>query len=149
MNVVADTNVWLRLADNRSSQHTQARESIVQLLSRDARVFLVPQNLVEFWAVATRPAEANGLGWSAGKAAFEVSRMRSRFELLPESERIFEKWFEVVQSEKISGKRVHDARLAVQLWVHGVSHLLTFNGADFAKFTWLSVLRPGDSTAAD
>ena len=144
MDVVADTNVWLRILDDRSTQHVQAKECVARLLDHEAHIFLAPQNLIEFWAVATRPVEANGFGWSIEQAATAVLELRSRFDLLPENERVFEKWFEVVQSEKITGKRVHDARLAVQLWVYNIPHLITFNEEDFARFTWLTVVRPMD-----
>jgi predicted nucleic acid-binding protein len=147
MDVVADTNVWLRLADDRSAQHGQAKECVARLLAREARIFLLPQNLIEFWAVATRPQDANGLGWSIEQAASKVLEMQGKFDVLLENGRVFEKWFEVVQTEKISGKRAHDARLAVQLWVHNIPNLITFNEGDFAKFSWLSVLRPTDFLA--
>ncbi len=91
MDVVADTNVWLRIADSQSSHHVAAKESVTQLLAKDARIYLVPQNLIEFWAVATRPEAANGLGWTIERTVSEISRMRSNFELLPENEYIFQK----------------------------------------------------------
>jgi predicted nucleic acid-binding protein len=144
MDLVADTNIWLRLADDRAVQHPVAKQAIIHLLAQGARLHLVPQNIVEFWAVATRPQDANGLGWNLDRTAAEVSNMRQRFSVLSENERIFEKWSEAVIENRISGKRVHDARLAAQLLVHGVSHLLTFNGQDFAKFSWISILRPED-----
>ena len=147
MDIVADTNVWLRIADDRSAQHVEAKECLARLLDRDVKIFLLPQNVVEFWAVATRPQDANGLGWSIEQAASAVLEMRSEFSVLPENERVFEKWLEVVQTEKIAGKRAHDARLAAQLLVHGIPHLITFNEEDFAKFSWISILRPKDFLA--
>jgi predicted nucleic acid-binding protein len=147
MDIVADTNIWLRIADDHSARHAQATESVAQLLARDARIYLVPQNLIEFWAVATRSRAANGLEWTIERTILRISEMRSKFDLLSENEGIFEKWSETVKSERISGKRVHDARLAVQLWVHSVSHLLTFNEQDFVKFCWITILRPQDLVA--
>jgi predicted nucleic acid-binding protein len=144
MDVIADTNVWLRLADDHALQHELAKESLLKLVAQGASVYLVPQNIVEFWGVATRPPEANGLGWTTARTALEVSQMRSQFLLLPENDRIFEKWLEIVEREEISGKRVHDARLAAQLSVHQIAHLLTFNEQDFQKFSWISILRPKD-----
>ena len=142
MDVIADTNIWLRLADDRSVQHPVVKQALTSLLARRARLHLVPQNIVEFWAVATRPQDVNGFGWSVERALAEVSNLRGRFPLLAENERIFQKWSELVIAERISGKRVHDLRLAVQLAVHNISHLLTFNDQDFAKFGWISILRP-------
>jgi predicted nucleic acid-binding protein len=149
MKVLADTNIWLRLADTGALQHAEVKQCLVRLLSMRARLCLVPQNIVEFWAVATRPIDANGLGWTTEKTALEINNIRAQFILLPETEFIFERWLELVISEQIKGKRVHDARLAAQLSVHGISHLITFNDQDFAKFSWISILRPKDLLAAE
>ena len=59
---LADTNLLLRLADSGSSQHHIATKALVRLFGQGDEVFLTPQNLIEFWAVATRPVEANGFG---------------------------------------------------------------------------------------
>jgi predicted nucleic acid-binding protein len=120
MEVLADTNVWLRLADTHALQHAEVKQCVVRLLSMRAHLFLVPQNIVEFWAVATRPIDANGLGWAAERTALEISNIRAQFVLLPENERIFDRWLEIVTLEQIKGKRMHDARLAAQLSVHGI-----------------------------
>jgi predicted nucleic acid-binding protein len=57
-----DTNVLVRAAAPKSAHHAAAVESIKRLLARGDEVFLVPQVLVEFWSVATRPVEVkNGV----------------------------------------------------------------------------------------
>ena len=60
---LADTNLLLRLADPASEQHAIATQALAQLLGQGDEVYVTPQNLIEFWAVATRPVEANGFGW--------------------------------------------------------------------------------------
>lgn len=55
-----DTNILLRLADPNSPQHLPATRAVAHLRGKGAAVFIIVQNLVEFWAVATRPKEANG-----------------------------------------------------------------------------------------
>jgi hypothetical protein len=36
----------------------------------------------------------------------------------------------------------HDARLVAAMIVHGVTHLLTFNGADFARYSGIRITDP-------
>ena len=81
---LADTNLLLRLADTGSEQHAIATQALARLLSHGDEVYLTPQNFIEFWAVATRPMDANGFGWSTERTAKEVSDLRQRFPVLPD-----------------------------------------------------------------
>jgi predicted nucleic acid-binding protein len=139
---LADTNLLLRLADSASPQHAIATEALAQLFRRGDEVFLTPQNFIEFWAVATRPVEANGFGWNRERTAREVVELQKRFPLLDESSEIFARWLELVKQFPISGKRVHDARLVAVLQTYGVENLITFNLSDFAGFPSLSLVDP-------
>jgi predicted nucleic acid-binding protein len=139
---LADTNLLLRLADPGSEQHAVTTRALAHLLGRGDEVYLTPQNFIEFWAVATRPVDANGFGWSSERTAKELSELRERFPMLPDSPEIFDHWFELVQRFSVNGKRVHDARLVAVLQAHRVEHLVTFNTQDFALFPFLSLLHP-------
>ena len=139
---LADTNLLLRLADTASPQHSIATNAIARLLGRGDEVHLTPQNFIEFWAVATRPVEANGFGWTSERTATEVSDLQERFPLLPDSPEIFARWLELVKQLPVRGKRVHDARLVAVLQAHGVEHLITFNTSDFSAFPALSLVKP-------
>jgi predicted nucleic acid-binding protein len=64
--ILLDTNLLTRMARSRDAQSAAARAAIQTLLKRGERLIVVPQNLYEFWAVATRssgppPAGRNGL----------------------------------------------------------------------------------------
>jgi len=56
-----DTNVLLRATNKASSQHAATVQSMAALAAQGHDLVVAPQVLVEFWAVATRPLEANGL----------------------------------------------------------------------------------------
>ena len=88
-NFLADTNLLLRLADPVSPQHPIATDALARLLGQGDEVYLTPQNLIEFWAVATRPVEANGFGWGSERTTKEVTELQARFPLLPDSPEIF------------------------------------------------------------
>ena len=52
--ILLDTNLLTRMTRSNDPQSGVAREAIQTLLGRGERLILVPQNLYEFWAVATR-----------------------------------------------------------------------------------------------
>ena len=139
---LADTNLLLRLADPDSEQHAVATQALARLLGQGDEVYLTPQNFIEFWAVATRPVEGNGFGWTSERTAKEVADLQERFPMLPDSPEVFTRWLELVQRLPVRGKRVHDARLVAVLQAHAVEHLITFNTADFAAFSFLSLIDP-------
>ena len=62
-----------------------ARIAIKALTARGRELHIVPQNLVELWVVGTRPVEQNGLGMEPATVAMELARIKSMFELLPET----------------------------------------------------------------
>jgi predicted nucleic acid-binding protein len=145
---LADTNLLLRLADPDSPQHAIATQALASLLARGDEVYVTPQNFIEFWAVATRPVEANGFGWNGERTAQEVSELQRRFPMLPDRPEIFAHWLELVRNLPVHGKRVHDARLAAVLGVHAIDHLITFNTTDFTAFPSLSLINPRGLVAA-
>jgi hypothetical protein len=50
-----DTNLLTRMPRAHDPQSGVARAAIQVLFGRGQRLIVVPQNLYEFWAVATRP----------------------------------------------------------------------------------------------
>ncbi|MBM4362732.1 MAG: type II toxin-antitoxin system VapC family toxin [Deltaproteobacteria bacterium] len=140
--VVLDTNVLLRLVHAGAPDHRICR-SAVQRLARSGSTLAVPiQVAVEFWVVATRPADVNGLGWSASVARAKLDQILSRLVVLPEPPAALEDWLEVVTTTPVVGKRAHDARIASAMRVNGVSHLLTLNTSDFAGIPGIVPVHP-------
>jgi predicted nucleic acid-binding protein len=139
---LSDTNLLLRLADPASPQHSIATQALARLFRQGDEVFLTPQNFIEFWAVATRPVDANGFGWNSERTTNEVVELQKRFPLLPDTPEVFTRWLGLVKQLPIHGKRVHDARLVAVLQAHAVENLITFNTSDFAAFPALSLVDP-------
>jgi len=140
--LLADTNLLLRLSDSGAALHPTAAHALAALFAREDEVFITAQNLVEFWAVATRPRESNGFGWDTQMTQREIADIRARFPLLPDTPEILDFWLRIVTSSSVSGKRTHDARLAAVMQVHSICNLLTFNTADFAGFPGITAVDP-------
>jgi hypothetical protein len=72
--------------------------------------FFCSQNIAEFWNVATRLADLNGLGLSHEAVLQEVSRIESLLTLLPDIPAIYAAWKQIVRGHKAQGVKVYDAR---------------------------------------
>lgn len=142
MRVLVDTNILLRLADAPHDQHLTALAAAEVLTMGDHALIVVPQSIYEFWVAATRPTSVNGLGKAPSEAEAEVGRIRRTFELVPDTPPIFEEWLRLVARHDCRGKPSHDARLVAAMNVHGITHLLTFNGQDFARYAGIQTLDP-------
>ena len=141
MAVLIDTNILLR-----SSQRVQPRSVIAAratniLDSKNEDLVVLPQNIVEFWAVATRPLSVNGLGLTVNQTILEVNRLSLLFELLPEVP-VHGEWLRLVTKYQVLGKNVHDARLVAAMIVNGIDSILTFNVPDFARYSEIKALDP-------
>lgn len=135
----------LRLVDAQSPDHALAEEAVGRLLARAEPVFVSAQVLVEFWAVATRPETANGLGWPAATTGDAVRSLRNLFPLLHETPDALDRWLELVSRFQVAGKHTHDARLAALLLAHDVRLILTFNTTDFPSAWGVEAKHPSDS----
>lgn len=137
-----DTNILLRLAQPAHHQHELIMSALRRLVARDVELCFTPQNIGEFWNASTRPREHNGFGLSTQEAREHVASIEKRMRILPEDERVYEVWKRLLVAHDVRGVQVHDAHLAATLEVHGVTHLLTFNGADFKRYPAVTVVHP-------
>jgi len=142
MTVLADTNILARMLQIGHPQQQPAVDAIAALRAQSHALCIVPQNLYEYWVIRTRPVSANGFGKSAVEAAAEVSGLKATFQFLDDTPAIYPAWEQLVTAHAVLGKNAHDARLVAAMVVHGVTHLLTFNDADFRRFTAITVLTP-------
>src|ERR1019366_7519195 len=141
MAVVADTNIFLRILQPHHPHRSIAERALGALRARGEVMNVAPQNLVELWAVATRPVGENGLGLTSEQTAREIDQIKRLWTLLPEVP-LFEEWERLVRTYQVCGRNTHDARLAAAMYVHGIENILTFNGKDFVRYTEIKVIDP-------
>src|SRR5215210_6713321 len=122
--ILLDTNLLARLTRAADPQAAAARAAVRTLLGRGERLIIVPQNLYEFWAVATRsagppPAGRNGLGMSVAQAGHWLRFFRRRFTFLPERDELSRFWQDLVEKHQVTGFRAHDLRLVAAMQSYG------------------------------
>lgn len=105
---------------------------------------IVPQVLYEYWSVATRPIQHNGLGFSPEDVDADITDWLDSFELFEDQPAIFQHWRKIVLDKRVKGKTAHDARLVAAMEQHGVTEMLTFNKADFARYSGIHAFSPDD-----
>jgi predicted nucleic acid-binding protein len=144
MDILSDTNILIRSVHLKAAQHRQALKALRLLRSRGDRICIVPQNLYEFWVVATRPAENNGLALTPSQADRISSRIARVCLLLRDPPDLYDEWRRLVIANNVSGKNAHDARLVGAMHVHSIQQILTFNIQDFARYPGIQAVHPAD-----
>jgi predicted nucleic acid-binding protein len=142
MRILVDTNVLVRLAHIQHPQQPIACDALRRLRDADHELRIVPQVLYEYWAVATRPAHQNGLGFTVEDVFTQLQQWQEVLLPLRDERGILGHWQRLVLEHRVQGKQSHDARLAAAAARHGLTHLLTFNTGDFERYTGLRVLDP-------
>jgi predicted nucleic acid-binding protein len=139
---LADTNVVFRRVLPADPLHGLVKGALDALLLQGEAVFITPQNLIEFQAVATRPIEANGLGMDTAAARAEARAIEAVFPVLPDTPAVYPRWCLLVDAHGPRGRQVYDARLVAVMLVHGIMHLLTLNPHHFQRYSEIQVIDP-------
>lgn len=147
MVILLDANIFVRLAHKADAQRDMTLDALSALHAGGHRTAIVPQVLYEYWVVATRPLAQNGLGILPADAAIDLAEFRLDHLLLNDEPEICEIWQGLVTAYEVVGKRAHDARLVAAMVRHGITHLLTFNEQDFARFGEITVIAPANAEA--
>lgn len=139
---LVDTNVLLRVASRSGAEHPTVDRALACLAEQGTILYYTLQNMAEFWNVMTRPKARNGFEFSMVEAEREIRAIESGMTLLPDNAVVYARWRKIIVQYGVSGVQVHDARLAAAMYVHGVTHILTLNVADFSRFIGLTALHP-------
>ncbi len=84
MRIQVDANILLRVRDADDPRHAVCVEALNRLQDGTNELLICAQVLIEYWAVATRLRDVNGLGLSAAEAALDFDEFCRAFVLLPE-----------------------------------------------------------------
>ena len=132
--VMLDTNVILSATDEGRAEHRQALQIFNDWAGRGTALYASGQIMREYLAVATRPADKNGLGLEQADALANVRAFRTRTSLLSEDSKVTDCLPGLLDETRCAGKQVHDANVVATMLVHGIDSLITMNPADFARF---------------
>jgi hypothetical protein len=97
--------------------------------------------------VGTRPEASNGLGFASGQMETYLQSFAELFPLLKDERAVIDRWQTLVIQYDVKGKQAHDTRIVAAMLRHGLDRLLTFNTADFERYSEITVLTPGEALA--
>ncbi len=140
--ILLDTNILGRIAQPTDPMIPVVKAAIDSLRATGEEICIVPQNLYEFWALATRPPKANGLGLSIVDTQSEIARFKLMFRLLPDHPALLTEWEALVGTYACHGKVSFDARLVAAMHALGIPAILTINVKDFIRFSGITILDP-------
>ena len=131
----ADTNVLLAATDRSREHHAEAWE-LLQAAGEGKTVLAISGQIIrEYLVVSTRPVEVNGLGLAVEDALKNIDVFtRPPFLVCEESERVARRLRELVQTHRLTGKRIHDGNIVATMLAEGIDRLITENEGDFASF---------------
>jgi predicted nucleic acid-binding protein len=139
-----DSNVLLRLADSKAAEHAECTEAVTRLAEASHIICVCAQVIIESYVVASRPVDKNGLGFTVAEARQFLADVGASFPCLPEPPDIGKRWTELMMRYTVAGKQAHDARIAALMIAHGITHLLTLNPTDFARYSGITAVTPHD-----
>lgn len=131
---VLDTNVLLAATDEAREEHEYAVAAINLWPASGVVLYTSGQIVREYLAVATRPADHNGLGMTQSDAVANIRALRARLNLLADDVKMSDRLLEVLDGAHCAGKQVHDANVVATMLVHGVDTIVTMNVDDFTRF---------------
>ncbi|OYW09924.1 MAG: hypothetical protein B7X34_05720 [Acidobacteriia bacterium 12-62-4] len=142
MKILVDTNVLVRSIQKKHPACAIARRALISLYRSEHDLYLTPQNIAEFWNVCTRPIEVNGLGLSVELTDRYTNQLEQFFAILPDANEVFRTWRKIVVGHRVMGAKVHDARLVAMMKTYEIQTIVTFNVADFTRFTEIAAVHP-------
>ena len=131
--ILLDANILVRISNHRDPDCQRTLRAVFSCKKTD-EVVLAPQTRYEFWAVATRPEQFNGLGMRIGRARQWIAATQNIFRLLVEPPKMLETWAALVERHEVKGFRAHDARYVALMQLHGITRLMTYNVKHFQDY---------------
>lgn len=143
MLVLTDTGILLRLAEPTDPMQPTMHAAVTRLRAGGDKLVFTLQNAAEFWSTCTRPKTARGgLGLSVLETSRRLDGIELAFTLLTDPPSLYATWRHLVRTHSVMGKQVHDARLVALMTTYGITHILTLNGADFARYPGIVAIDP-------
>ncbi len=120
-----DTNVLVYATAAGSPFHAQARAALSRLASSEPIPEEMSRSPVGVWAKALTLVEAIA----------DTETFSRRFTVLEDGVAVWEQFVLLSRGFPFGGRQVHDANIVATMLAHGQTRLLTFNEADFRRFS--------------
>jgi len=128
--ILFDTNVLVYAINEDAPQHAASRAIIQAAFDGRVAGVLVPQVLLEFFAVVTHPRRM-AYPLDSNRAWEQISALQARLPVLEIGPLALATLGDLVASRRPTGGDIFDLFLVAQMRVYGVDTICTYNGGDF------------------
>ena len=132
-----DTNALVYADQATSAFHQTARAALARLEKEGADLWISRQVLREYLATVTRPDPKGVPPMTRADAAAAVEGFQGAYFIAEDGRQATARLLDLVRTVPMGGKQVHDANIVATMLAHGITRLLTFNEADFRRFSAL------------
>jgi len=139
--IFLDTNVLVYANIKSAPLHGVALQAIIDHYNAGSELWISRQVIREYLATLTKPQQFS-YPPSTTTLQSDIIYFQSRFSTAEENQSVTDKLLDLLRSIKFGGKQVHDANIVATMLVHNITHLLTHNTADFARFGTLITIVP-------
>lgn len=139
--ILLDTNVLVYAVDAAAAVHAPCHGVVVRAMSGRLDAVIVPQVLMEFYAVVTSPRRVRA-PLSSADGASQVADWRQTIAIRYPTSACLDDWMTLVGQLGRVGQDVHDVFLIAQMRSHGIGAICTVNVGDFAGVPGITAHRP-------
>lgn len=143
MRYLLDTGILVRALHRPDPENASIRQALRSLHSDGHALVCARQNIVEFWSLCTRPAASRGgFGLTVEETGRRLRILERFVTVLNEPVSTHRLWKSLVLRHRVSGKQVHDARIAAVMLAYRVRRILTLNESDFVRYPEIAAISP-------
>jgi predicted nucleic acid-binding protein len=139
--ILLDTNVLVYAVDATAAIHAPCHTVVERAMSGRLDAVIVPQVLMEFYAVVTSARRVSS-PLSPEDGASQVADWRETIVVRYPTSACLDDWMTLVGQLRRVGQDVHDLFLIAQMRSHGISDICTANVGDFTGVTGITAHRP-------
>jgi uncharacterized protein len=139
--ILLDTNVLVYAVDATAAIHAPCHAVVDRAMSGQLDAVIVPQVLMEFYAVVTSPRRVRS-PLSPDDGALQVADWRRTLAVRYPTAACLDDWTVLVGQLQRIGQDVHDLFLIAQMRSHGIGDICTANVGDFAEVTGITAHQP-------
>jgi predicted nucleic acid-binding protein len=140
-----DTNIIVYAADALSPFNQAASAVLLSVRQQGVELIISQQILREYLVVNTRSFIITGIPTMADIIQ-NLQALQNDFKVVQDSSQVLDNLISLLQTVPIGGKQIHDANIVATMQAYGISHLLTHNVRDFARFAHLITVVPLQAT---
>jgi predicted nucleic acid-binding protein len=139
--VFVDTNVLVYAQLNGSPFQSQAQAGLQQLHGSNSMMWVSRQVLREYLAAMTRSVALTG-SIALSSLVADIHYFSTQYQIAEDNSAVTAALLQLLSGILTGGKQVYDANIVATMQTYGITHLLTHNTADFARFASIVQIIP-------